>query len=270
MRTADAAAMTWQEPPVHHREGHIAFKRLFDGEPGTPGNYSFTLVRIEGGYYTPRHRHNYDQVRWCLSGSIDYGGGRAVRAGQVGYFPEGTPYGPQDITAQEAIVLQCGGASGQGFLSGAQLRDGRSALAGKGRFEGGIFIRDEGEGRRKQDGYEAVWEEVSGRRLEYPAARYAEPIVMDPAAFAWRPAGPGLGRKHLGTFGEHALSIEAWQLEAGAELPLPAEPALRLAYALGGAASGRAWEVAPGEAATIAPGAATELLLITLPPIAAR
>lgn len=267
MRHADARGMEWVEPPAHHREGHIAFKRLFDGTPGTPDNYTFALVRILGGYYTPRHRHNYDQVRFCLSGSIDYGQGRAVKAGQVGYFPEGVPYGPQDITEQDAIVLQCGGASGQGFLTGAQLREGRAALEGKGRFEGGVFVREEGEGRRKQDGYEAVWEEVMGRRLDYPPARFAEPVVMDPAAFAWAAAGGGLARKHLGSFGERPLSLAMWRIAPGAALDLPAEPARRLLYAVGGEAAGEAWELAPGEAGRIAPAGGAELLLISLPAV---
>jgi quercetin dioxygenase-like cupin family protein len=270
MRHADARALEWVEPPAHHREGHIAFKRLFDGTPGTPENYTFALVRILGGYHTPRHRHNYDQVRFCLTGSIDYGQGRAVKAGQVGYFPEGVPYGPQDITEQDAIVLQCGGASGQGFLTGAQLREGRARLEGKGRFEGGVFLRDEGaEGRRKQDGYEAVWEEVTGRRLDYPAARFAEPVVMDPAAFAWREAGPGLAQKHLGTFGERALAIEMWRIAPGAALELPGAPARRLAYAVAGAAAGEAWEAGPGEAARLAPAGGAELLVLSLPPVSA-
>lgn len=267
MRHIDASALAWQEPPAHHREGHIAFKRLFDGTPGTRGNYTFALVRIEGGYHTPRHRHNYDQVRWCLSGSIDYGAGRAVRAGQVGYFPEGTPYGPQDIAAQDAIVLQCGGASGQGFLTGAELREGRERLAAKGRFEGGVFLRDEPGGRRKQDGYEAVWEEITGRALEYPPARFAEPVVMDPAAFAWTPAEGGVAAKHLGTFGERRLALEVWRLSAGAALDLPPSSALRLLYGLSGATRDVAWAVEPGEAARIAPGGEAEVFAITLPPL---
>lgn len=269
MRSANAATLDWHEPPAHHREGHIAFKRLFEGTPGTAENYTFTLVRIVGGYHTPRHRHNYDQVRWCLSGSIDYGQGRAVKAGQVGYFPEGTPYGPQDITEQDAIVLQCGGASGQGFLTGAELRAGRERLAAKGRFERGVFVRDEPGGRRNQDGYEAVWEEMMGRPLAYPAARFSEPVVMDPTAFAWQQAGPALARKHLGTFGERRLALEVWRIGAGGVLELPPGPALHLVYGISGAARDMAWEIAAGEPGRFAFEDAAELFVIALPPLPA-
>jgi hypothetical protein len=265
MRAADAATIDWFEP-THHREGHIAFKRLFEGRPGTPDNYTFALVKIEGGYHTPRHRHNYDQVRWCLSGSIDYGQGRAVKAGQVGYFPEGTYYGPQDITAQEAIVLQSGGASGQGFLTGAQLREGRAKLDAQGRFEGGVFVREDGAGRRNQDGYEAVWEAVTGRPLVYPPAAFSEPVVMDPAAFPWSEAAPGVARKHLGTFGGRGLRLEVARLEPGAVLDLPGEPALRLLYVVRGDAAGRAWALEAGDSARI-PAGGSEVMLLTLPPL---
>jgi hypothetical protein len=264
MQVADAATLDWFAPPAHHREGHIAFKRLFEGEPGTPDNYTLALVKIEGGYHTPRHRHNYDQVRYCLSGSIDYGQGRAVQAGQVGYFPEGTAYGPQDIAAQEAIVLQCGGASGQGFLTGEQLRAGRALLEARGRFEGGVFRGEDG---RNRDGYEAVWEAVSGRPLDYPAARFVEPVVMSPAAFAWRALRDGVARKHLGSFGERELRLELWRLDAGAALDLPGVPALRLLYGLAGAAQGRAWRLQAGEGARLAPEGASEIFAITLPPV---
>lgn len=268
MRTIDANALEWQAPPAHHREGNIAFKRLFDGTPGSPDNYSFTLVRIEGGYFTPRHRHNYDQLRWCLSGSIDYGQGRAVRAGQVGYFPEGTYYGPQDITMQDAVVLQCGGASGQGFLTGAELRAGRARLEAKGSFEGGVFLRDTAEGRRKQDGFEAVWEEMAGRPLAYPPARFAEPVVMTPGAFAWRPAGAGVAYKHLATFGERRIGLEMWRVEAPYALALPAAPDLRLIYTLTGPGAGHAHAVEPGEEANVEAGVGGELMVITLPRVA--
>lgn len=268
MRSIDANALDWQAPPAHHREGNIAFKRLFDGTPGSPDNYSFTLVRIEGGYFTPRHRHNYDQLRWCLSGSIDYGQGRAVRAGQVGYFPEGTYYGPQDITAQDAVVLQCGGASGQGFLTGAELREGRARLETKGRFEGGVFVREAAEGRRNQDGFEAVWEEMSGRPLVYPPARFAEPVVMTPDAFDWRQVSEGVAHKHLATFGERRIGLDMWRVEAPARLALPAAPSLRLIYMLSGPSAGRAHALEAHEDIALEAGTSGELMVITLPPVA--
>jgi len=275
MQIVDSSAMEWAAPGTKHRDGDIRFKRLFEGQEGTPENFSFMLVKIEHGYGTPRHRHNYDQVRYCLSGAIDYGNGRAVKAGQVGYFPEGTFYGPQEITAQEALVLQGGGESGQGFMSGRQLRAGYESLAATGgRFEDGVWIAPDGQGgRRKQDGYEAVWEHVNGRPLVYPAARYNEPVVMEIAAFAMRPVAPGVERRRLGVFGERGMEIATWRLAPGAALALPAENAVRLLWTMAGATraggAGTAIMLVPGEAARLDSPQGADLFAIVLPPVAA-
>jgi hypothetical protein len=273
MRVVDSTAIEWTRPGTKHRDGDIQFKRLFEGTEGTAENFSFMLVKIEAGYGTPRHRHNYEQIRFCLDGAIDYGGGRAVRAGQVGYFPEGTFYGPQEITAQTALVFQGGGESGQGFMSGRALRAGYEALAKTGgRFEDGVYLAPEGTpGRRKQDGYEAVWEHVNGRPLEYPPARFNEPVVMEPDAFAWAPQGPGLHRRRLGVFGERGLAVEIWRLDAGATLRLPADDAVRLLWTMTGATAagpaGTAMELAPGEAADLRAGEPTQIFSLVLPPV---
>jgi quercetin dioxygenase-like cupin family protein len=270
MQVVDSRAMDWAEPGTRHRDGDIRLKRLFEG---TPENFSLMLVKIEHGYGTPRHRHNYDQVRYCLGGSIDYGRGRAVRAGQVGYFPEGTFYGPQEITAQEALVLQGGGESGQGFMSGRELRAGYEALAATGgRFEDGVWIAPDGApGQRKKDGYEAVWEHVHGRDLHYPPARFSEPVVMTVADFPARGISPGVARRRLGVFGERGLEIATWRLSAGAALDLPEADAVRLLWVMDGATqaggAGSAMMLAPGEAGRVVAVQAAEIFALTLPPV---
>ena len=72
----------------------------------------------------PRHRHNFEQIRLPLCGSMNLGGGLVLEEGQIGYFPEGLPYGPQQDPLGHAkpgerlqLVLQFGGASGYGFMS---------------------------------------------------------------------------------------------------------------------------------------------------------
>src|SRR5215467_11923517 len=87
-----------------HRSGGIDFKRLIQGAPGTPDNFEFSLVRTAGDYYTPRHRHNFDQIRFCLEGSMNYAPGKNLDAGTVGYFPEGTFYGPQQDTTTSVTL----------------------------------------------------------------------------------------------------------------------------------------------------------------------
>src|SRR5262245_37571678 len=47
----------------------------------------------KGNYYSPRHRHNFDQVRFTIAGSVKYGPIQ-TQAGDCIYFPEGVAYGP--------------------------------------------------------------------------------------------------------------------------------------------------------------------------------
>src|SRR5438105_2837388 len=153
-----------------HRSGRIEFKRLLQGQEGTPGNFELSLVRSGGDYFTPRHRHNFDQIRYCLQGSMNYAPSKDLEPGDVGYFPEGTYYGPQTASAESIVLLlQFGGASGQGFMSYAQLNAGFEELRSRGDFDRGTFAyRDDQGVARRKDGYEAVWEHVNRRPVAYP------------------------------------------------------------------------------------------------------
>src|SRR5262249_38726838 len=108
--------------------------------------------------------------RMCLEGRTNIDPKKYLEPGEIGYFPEGTPYGPQQDTEENlTLVLQFGGASGSGFMSRAQVRRAQSELTKIGTFEGGVFHRTSGEGRKNQDGFEALWEHVMGRKVHYPA-----------------------------------------------------------------------------------------------------
>ena len=72
-----------------HRSGGIDFKRLIQGDEGAPDNFEFSFVRTAGDYYTPRHRHNFDQLRFCLEGSMNFAPGKDFKAGAVGIFSRG-------------------------------------------------------------------------------------------------------------------------------------------------------------------------------------
>ena len=71
MQTIHAADVEWGEVSGH-RSGGIDFKRLLQGTPGTPDNFELSIVRTAGDYFTPRHRHNFDQVRFCLEGAMNH------------------------------------------------------------------------------------------------------------------------------------------------------------------------------------------------------
>jgi hypothetical protein len=260
-----------------HRGGGLATKLLLTGDEGRPENFRLTLGRDRGGHENPRHHHNFDQIRMSLSGSLSITPEKELAEGRIGYFPEGTWYGPQASAKAERItlVLQFGGASGQGFISTRQMHQGYEALTKLGTFEAGAFHRTSSEGRKNQDAFEAIWENVCGRKLAYPPARYDEPILMNPANFAWLPdrAQPGVAKKFLGSFTERGTRLELIRLAPDAVFASGEDNTRLLLFAINGAgeAGGEAWEdhaafqIEPGERATIAASAASELLLIALP-----
>jgi hypothetical protein len=229
-------AMPWGDSLVKHRQvGAMRHKRLFDGEEGSPDNYGLVLADESSSYYSPSHRHLWDQVRFCLDGAVPIGRGMSVRAGEVAYFPEGVRYGPQEGGPDRTVlVLQFGGASGHGYLSPEQIDRGRSELAELGRFDGGLFHRHvDG---TKQDAYEAVWQHVVGGDVVYPEATIQAPIVLRPTAFPGRPTGaPGVRCRRLGMFEPRGLGIDVVELDDGATHRLTAEGATVLAWVVDGA-----------------------------------
>ena len=270
----DVASMPWGPSMVPQRGGKMAHKRLFDGVEGSPDNYSFVLADESNEYVSPRHRHPWDQVRVCLSGAIPIGRTATVEAGEIAYFPEGVSYGPQQGGVDRLVLLlQFGGASRLGFLSFEQVSAARDELARSGSFEQGVYVRHSpapGE-RAKQDGYEAVWEHVTGERLVYPEPTVRDPIVLRPAAFPWVAAG-GAQHRALGAFLPRGLSIDEWRVEPGRHLRL--EPGRRRLLAFVSEGSGQvagtrydghaAIRVEPGGAAGLVVSAATELVVLTV------
>jgi hypothetical protein len=237
MEIVHAGKMEWGENLVPHRQGHMAHKRIFDGVENSPDNFSLVLARESADYYSPPHRHNFDQVRFCLEGSVPIGKSLRVDAGEVAYFPEGVVYGPQEGGPDRLVlVLQFGGASGQGYMSVEQTRRGRQELMSLGHFEQGVFHRETSAGRKSQDAYAAIWQQVFGRPAEYAAPRYKTPIVMRPEGFAWRDVqgAPGVRRKVLGIFPERGLSLDFIAMDSQAAFAAAASTDRRLLFVSGG------------------------------------
>src|SRR5271165_5401722 len=145
MQIAHAADLDWQ-PLTQIRQGGKDYKELLHGEEGAPDNYRLVLIREQGvKASTPRHKHNFDQLRMVLSGRANYGPKRWIDPGQIAYFPEGIPYGPEES----------GGASGCGYISHRQAEAATEELKRAGTFKGGVYYRNDG--ARPQDAFEAVW-----------------------------------------------------------------------------------------------------------------
>jgi len=263
-----------------HRGGGIEFRTLLVGREGSQDNHHLSMWRENGGFFSPRHRHNFDQIRICLEGEVSVTPDQSIRPGGIGYFPEGCYYGPQDSkVASVGVVMQFGGASGAGFVSQREMAEGYAALKEHGTFEGGVFRRNRAEAapgsRLNQDGYEAIWEHVTGRRLAYPQPRYSAPFVMYPEHYDWRPdpAQPGVTERRLGSFTERAVEISVLRLAPDATCTLPARPGARVFFAFGGSGTvgGQpyralsAWQTAPGETPSLHAAAASEIFVAGLP-----
>jgi len=238
MDVLHVAEMAWGESLVAQRAGgeEVAHKRLFEGQEGSPDNYMLVMSKEPKSFFSPRHRHPWDQIRFCLEGKIPIAKGLFIDGGEIGYFPESAHYGPQEGGEDRIVLLlQFGGASGQGFIGPDRVQQARLELAKEGRFEGGVYVRDTTQGRRNRDAYEAIWLHVMGGDLSYAAPVYKTPIVMRPEALPWRrTAEQGVDVKAVGSFPHRGLSMNWWRLEPGAVHELPAVRSLRLLFVTGG------------------------------------
>ena len=262
------AQMPWGESLVAQRAGgDVAHKRLFEGEEDSPDNYMLVMSKEPRTFFSPRHRHPWDQIRYSLEGRIPIAKGLYVRGGELGYFPESAHYGPQEGgDDRRVLLLQFGGASGQGFIGPDRVKQAMRALEQEGRFEGGVYHRDVAEGRRNHDAYEAIWLQVRGGELDYAQAAYSTPIVMRPESLPWRPTTQaGIARREIGVFPHRGLTLDAWQLQPGALLSLPAAPALRLLFVLSGQGRIGSEALKPWTAVRLAPNEAVELAPSTEP-----
>jgi hypothetical protein len=261
----------------HARAGLFRSQSLLNGDEGTPENFYLQLSQTYSDFASPRHRHNFDQIRVQLKGDADFARDGVMRPGTIAYFPEGVFYGPQSIAGESAtLVLQFGGASGSGYISEERFQAGVTELKQHGSFENGIYRSSKEDGGRKnQDAYEAVWEQIHGRRLEYPKSDYAQPLFLDPADFPWsdEPAATGVRRKLLGRFSSRGMRMSVLGLAAGATAPVAPHSIVFVLQGAGRAAGG-AWQqhatLRSGEVPeTVTAEQDSELLEIHIPPLQA-
>jgi hypothetical protein len=285
MKIVSIDAIDWRHD---HPTGSLAFKYLLAGDDSAPDNFVLMLARQDKRFTTERHRHNFDQFRYPVHGDMNVGQGIKLRAGQLGYFTEGAPYGPQDDPMQDEtmqgeasgdrlhLTLQFGGSTGYGYLSPDRLRACRDELRRDGEFVDIFYHRHDG---KTLGGLDAVWQHAFGAKLEYPRPRYPGPIIMDPKSFHWtgNAGEPGVEHKYLGAFTERGTWAEIIRLQPGAQWNIHHSKARLLAVVLSG--TGRcndqalsrfsAVQVDPGERAEIIGTEPLELLIFGLPMITA-
>lgn len=207
-------------------------RMLLTGRENALNNYRLGL---SGGasadaenWQTPRHRHTKEQFRYVIEGEYQLTDKETLPQGWAAYFPESVYYGPQNLTPNlKLLVMQFGGPSGHGYLSNRQIQKGIDALTAKGgHFERGVYTWVDADGRRhNQDAAEAAEEQVIGRKIEYPPARYKDFVMMNPAAYSWVKDrdNQGVARKMLGSFTERDVRFEMIRLDKGAVLPVGVE-----------------------------------------------
>lgn len=202
------------------REGVLDQKFLLQTDENGPNDYLLNVgLTGTGGWGTPRHRHNFDQIRFVLKGKYPASPHKSMDEGSVAYFPESVHYGPQDRPeGLEMMVIQFGGASGSGFLSTPRREAANEALKKKGEFKDGVFTWFDEKGQKhNMDGSAACFEEATGKKLAFAPPRYDDIIVMDPESYVWiETDAPGVSAKVVGTFTERNVQMGFMKLEAGA------------------------------------------------------
>lgn len=185
-----------------------SWKLVREGE-ALPGlGYYARLTKFHEGdetFTAPRHRHDFEQIRFGISGHQVFGPDLESDPGDVIYFPSAAYYGPEVITGAEQLLLQWS----RTWVTREQQRVAMKALKQKGAFgEHGLYrsVGDDGT-VYEVDGVQAVWEHTYGRPLVLGEPRYPAPIKMNPASFEWIKAD-GLSRKTLGRFTEYDVVIE--------------------------------------------------------------
>jgi hypothetical protein len=174
-----------------------------------------------GSHFSPRHRHNFDQVRFFLSGhqkfgDLDYYGG------DCGYFPEGVFYGPHGTLEgpSETVNMQSQGPAWAPFMIRAKIEAAAAELELEGTFdrEKGLFRWASG---RRQDSYEACWEKASGTKVAYVTSNIKTPFIVHGSEVNWSslPGVQGAQIKELATFNEIGPTLQMIRLEPGAALP---------------------------------------------------
>jgi hypothetical protein len=269
-----------EERAANARGGKFVFQRILEGPSGRPDNFYLQMARTFKDFDSPRHRHNFDQVRVQLEGCVDFASNGKMTPGTIGYFPEGTRYGPQTSTDDALVlVLQFGGASGNGYMSEDQFQYGVNHLKQEGEFRNGAYFRADSDGKvQTKDGYQAVWEFVNGRPMEYPDERYHTPVMIYPDNFRWSPGSgsPGVASKQLGAFTEAQTRLGLFRLDAGATLEGEENSIYFALKGSGRIDNGARWRdrttiyLQAGESVRMTAEEPSELFQIGMPKIAAR
>lgn len=255
-----------------HRSKGIDVIKLVEREAEL-GGFELSLTRFEGEYFSPIHKHNFEQIRIGVSGNTNYGK-RILEPRVIGYFPAGTRYGPQQVDSPSVqAILQYDGLGTYSHANQMRLKEAMNRLHNQGTFEKGYFRP--ADGGPAQDAGEAVFQEATGRKIVYPEPRYPEPIYMNVDAFAWQAVeGSPVRTKKIGVFGTPETMIDMRSIPKGETVTLGNEGGPVIIFVLEGSiecqsktlnSSSSVLLEEHDEANIVALSEDTELVLIHLP-----
>jgi hypothetical protein len=269
-------------PAVRGGTGHSS-QIMFDSDilgrdPRARDNFFAQISHVgDGEFSAPRHRHDFEQFRFMIEGHARFREGK-MADGVLGYFPEGAFYGPQARTVGSLLIVQFGGASGNGFVDRKIMRKAVQEMKtlNTGVFEDGTYRRNPGvPGKKVQDGNEAIFEYVRGRPVDYPEPQYKSPLMIDSNAFPWSAAAglPGVEEKTLGVFSSTHIRTARYRLAPGASLPVNERGIYLVLSGAGALGDGpfrklTALYLEEGEAVTFEASTQSEILYLGLPRLA--
>jgi hypothetical protein len=105
MKIVQGDAVEWRRA-LQHRGGTFHYRHLLDGTRATTGNFQFDIGQIEGDFASPRHRHNFDQFRSQLEGTMNFD-----RNGKMGLFLFGSGIAHDSEYRRWTAASRCGGGS---------------------------------------------------------------------------------------------------------------------------------------------------------------
>ncbi|HEY4452788.1 MAG TPA: cupin domain-containing protein [Pseudonocardiaceae bacterium] len=169
--------VAWQRIGKHRGPG-IKMKSLAFRGDGRGNNLWLSLSEMEDGWFSPRHRHNFDQIRYVVDGETGFTEWD-LHAGECAYFPAGVHYGPQEQHgAALLLTLQFPGSGGDYYLTPEQVEQTVAALRAENpEFgKGGKGFDKQG---RERDSYEIVYETHQGQPVRYPDSDFTSPVLFD-------------------------------------------------------------------------------------------
>jgi hypothetical protein len=173
------------------------------------------------GYFAPRHKHVFDQVRYILSGKIKYGPhelseGDCIYTGEsVSYGPSNTERGAPDL---HEWIIQFSGPSGIPYLPPSEILRAQTELSNDGTFDNGVYKRD----GKNIDSVHAIYTYVLGHEPVYPQPRYRDPVIMRADNLPWEDCdeGTNLQIRRLASFNTVGPRISILRFSANSRLPM--------------------------------------------------